>query len=68
MYHGRGGPRTGEVVGERPAALEAAAGAKGRHAAIRLNWPQAVLEIHFPEAPPADTCVAQEANEGEALE
>ena len=68
VFHWRGGPLTREVLGELAAALEAAAGAKGRHAAIRLNWPQAVLEIHFPEAPPADTCVAQEANEGEALE
>ena len=68
VFHWRGGPLTREVLGELAAALEAAAGAKGRHAAIRLNWPQAVLEVRFPEAPPADTCVAQEANEGEALE
>ena len=38
---------------------------KGRHAAIRLNRPQAVLEVHFQEAPPAEACTAQEANEGE---
>lgn len=68
VFHWRGGPLTREVLGELTAALEEAAGAKGRHAAIRLNWPQAVLEVRFPEAPPADTCVAQEANEGEALE
>ena len=68
VFHWRGGPLTREVLGELAAALEEAAGAKGRHAAIRLNWPQAVLEVRFPEAPPADTCVAQEANEGEALE
>ena len=37
----------------------------GRHAAIRLNRPQAVLEVRFPEAPPAEACTAQEANEGE---
>ena len=68
VFHWRGGPLTREVLGELAAALEEAAGAKGRHAAIRLNWPQVVLEVRFPEAPPADTCVAQEANEGEALE
>ena len=68
VFHWRGGPLTREVLGELAAALEEAAGAKRRHAAIRLNWPQAVLEVRFPEAPPADTCVAQEANEGEALE
>ena len=42
-----------------------AAARKGRHAAIRLNRPQAVLEVHFQEAPPAEACTAQEANEGE---
>ena len=31
----------------------------------RLNRPQAVLEVHFQEAPPAEACTAQEANEGE---
>ena len=68
VFHWRGGPLTREVLGELAAALEEAAGAKGRHAAIRLNWPQAVLEVRFPEAPPETACVAQEANEGEALE
>ena len=50
---------------ELAALLEEAAARKGRHAAIRLNRPQAVLEVHFQEAPPAEACTAQEANEGE---
>ena len=50
---------------ELAALLEEAAARKGRHAAIRLNRPQAVLEVRFQEAPPAEACTAQEANEGE---
>ena len=65
VFHWRGGPLTGEVLGELAALLEEAAARKGRHAAIRLNRPQAVLEVHFQEAPPAEACTAQEANEGE---
>ena len=65
VFHWRGGPLTGEVLGELAALLEEAAARKGRHAAIRLNRAQAVLEVHFQEAPPAEACTAQEANEGE---
>ncbi len=50
VFHWRGGPLTGEVLGELAALLEEAAARKGRHAAIRLNRPQAVLEVHFQEA------------------
>ena len=65
VFHWRGGPLTGEVLGELAALLEEAAARKGRHAAIRLNRPLAVLEVHFQEAPPAEAGTAQEANEGE---
>ena len=65
VFHWRGGPLTGEVLGELAALLEEEAARKGRHAAIRLNRPQAVLEVRFQEAPPAEACTAQEANEGE---
>ena len=44
VFHWRGGPLTGEVLGELAALLEGAVARKGRHAAIRLNRPQAVLE------------------------
>ena len=54
-----------ETLTQLAALLEEAAARKGRHAAIRLNRPQAVLEVHFQEAPPAEACTAQEANEGE---
>ena len=64
-FHWRGSPLTGEVLGELAALLGEAAARKGRHAAIRLNRPQAVLEVDFQEAPPAEACTAQEANEGE---
>ena len=39
VFHWRGGPLTGEVLGELAALLEEAAARKGRHAAIRLNRP-----------------------------
>ena len=54
-----------EKLEELAALLEEEAARKGRHAAIRLNRPQAVLEVRFQEVPPAEACTAQEANEGE---
>ena len=50
---------------ELAALLEEAAARRGRHAAIRLNRHQEDKEVLFQEAPPAEACTAQEANEGE---
>ena len=48
--------------------LEQEAQKKGRHARISINWPQAVLQLSFPQEAPADVCVEEDANEGERYE
>ena len=45
--------------------LEQAAQQKGRHAAVSLNWPQAVLLVRFPEQAPEQEVISEEANEAE---
>ena len=65
VFHWRGGPLTREVLTELVCALEETAQARGRHAAVSYNHPQAVLSVRFlSELPPAEP-LAQEANEGE---
>lgn len=65
LFHWRGGYLTREVLKELIVLLEATAAQKGRHAHISLNWPQAVLCVDFPEEKPAESWVAEKANEGE---
>ena len=45
--------------------MEQAAAQRGKHAAVSLNWPQAVLQVSFRDAEPARELVVEEANEGE---
>ena len=45
--------------------MEQAAAQRGKHAAVSLNWPQAVLQVSFRDAEPANELVVEEANEGE---
>ncbi len=56
---------TRERLVELCALMEAAANQRGRHAQVRLNWPQAVLEVDFPAQRSAQPFTAQQANEGE---
>ena len=56
MFHWRGGYLTREVLAELCLQIDAAAQARGRAAAISVNWPQAVLQVHFVDAPqPVET-------------
>ena len=68
VFHWRGGALTREVLAELVEALETAAQAKGKHAAVSFNWPQAVLQVRFPRELPHAEPVAEEANEGEQYE
>ena len=38
------------------------------HPRVRLNWPQAVLQVAYTGQPPAKTLDPQQANEAEELE
>ena len=49
-FHWRGGYLTREVLAELCLQIDAAAQARGRAAAISVNWPQAVLQVRFVEA------------------
>ena len=50
VFHWRGGYLTREVLAELCLQIDAAAQARGRAAAISVNWPQAVLQVHFVDA------------------
>ena len=65
IFHWRGGCLTKEVLKELLALMEQAAAQRGKHAAVSLNWPQAVLQVSFRDAEPARELVVEEANEGE---
>lgn len=67
LFHWRGGALTRGVLEELLPPLEEAARARSRYVQVRVNWPQAVLHITFPDQPPEQTCTTEEANEGEAL-
>ena len=49
-FHWRGGYLTREVLAELCLQIDAAAQARGRAAAISVNWPQAVLQVRFVDA------------------
>lgn len=65
IFHWRGGYLTREVLRELIDVLEKAAEQKGKHAAVGLNWPQAVLQVTFPEMLPEEAFEVENANEGE---
>lgn len=64
IFHWRGGYLTREVLEELLCQLEQAAQKKENHAAVSLNWPQAVLRAEFIERAPGEV-VVEDANEGE---
>lgn len=66
IFHWRGGYLTREVLQELLGLMEQAAVQRGKHAAVSLNWPQAVLQVSFRDAEPAEELVVEEANEGGA--
>lgn len=48
--------------------LERAGESLGVHPRVRLNWPQAVLQVAYTPECPQHMLDAQQANEGEELE
>lgn len=65
LFHWRGGYLTREVLMELLELAERAAAARGKHAQVSLNWPQAVLQVSFMEERASQQVVMEEANEGE---
>lgn len=65
-FHWRGGYLTREVLGELLDEIRKAGAEKGKQAVVSLNWPQAVIRLHYTEN--AESVVMQEANEGEQTE
>lgn len=64
-FHWRGGYLTRETLDRLLALLRQAGEERGRAAAVRLNWPQAVLRVDYAGNIPVSTVTVQEANEGE---
>ena len=64
-FHWRGGYLTREVLGELLDEIRKAGAEKEKQAVVSLNWPQAVIRLHYTEQ--EETIVMQEANEGEEV-
>lgn len=67
VFHWRGGCLTREVLAQLMALVEEEARRRDRHVRFSVNWPQAVIQVSFPQEAPGAPLVAQEANEGELL-
>ncbi len=65
LFHWRGGYLTKEVLNDLIAIFDEEAKAKEKHAAISVNWPQAVLQVSFGDGLGEDLVKMEEANEGE---
>lgn len=68
LFHWRGGYLTKEVVKEMLEVFEEEAKKKEKHAKVYLNWPQAVIQVHFEQEIPLEQIRLEEANEGEQEE
>ncbi len=65
-FHWKGGYLTREVLDELLQQIHRAGAEKGKTAVISLNWPQAVIRLHYVEnAEAEDTVEMEDANEGE---
>ncbi len=64
-FHWRGGYLTREVLRELLLIFEEEGTKKGKHAAVSLNWPQAVIRLEYRDVLPDDQLIMEEANEGE---
>ena len=68
VFHWRGGYLTRAVLKDILQCLEQAGASRDMHPRVRLNWPQAVLQVAYTPECPAHMLDAQQANEGEELE
>ena len=68
VFHWRGGYLTRAVLEEILQCLQRAGESRGVHPRVRLNWPQAVLQVTYTPESPSKTLDPQQANEAEELE
>ena len=64
-FHWRGGYLTREVLKELIELIEKAGAEQNKTAHIQLNWPQAVLRIHYTDERSQAVVTMEEANDGE---
>ena len=64
-FHWRGGYLTREVLNELLGLIRKAGEEKNKTAAVNINWPQAVLRLHYTEAQMQESITMEDANEGE---
>lgn len=64
-FHWRGGYLTREVLNELLDLIRKAGEERNKTAAVSINWPQAVLRLHYTEAQTQECITMEDANEGE---
>ena len=64
-FHWRGGYLTREVLNELLDLIRKAGEEKNKTAVTNINWPQAVLRLHYTEAQMQECITMEDANEGE---
>ena len=64
-FHWRGGYLTREVMNELLRLIRKAGEEKNKTAVVNVNWPQAVLRLHYTEAQMQECITMEDANEGE---
>ena len=64
-FHWRGGYLTREVLNELLRLIRKVGEEKNKTAVVNVNWPQAVLRLHYTEAQMQECITMEDANEGE---
>ena len=64
-FHWRGGYLTREVLNELITLIRKAGTEKNKSAVISINWPQAVLRLHYTDIQIQESVTMEDANEGE---
>ena len=64
-FHWRRGYLTREVLNELLGLIRKAGEEKNKTAVVNVNWPQAVLRLHYTEAQMQECITMEDANEGE---
>ena len=64
-FHWRGGYFTREIFQELLEQIRKAGAEKNKTAILQVNWAQAVIRLHYEEAPVEEEIWMEEANEGE---
>ena len=66
-FHWRGGYLTREVLNDLVALIRKAGAEKNKAAVISINWPQAVIRLHYTDIQIQESITMEEANEGEQI-